>query len=59
MPRGADDLSEFAARRPLERPHLIALLRDLLDQMGPEAAAVSRLLIEELSTVPHHSSAAR
>jgi hypothetical protein len=26
---------EFAARRPQERPHMIALLRDLIGQMGP------------------------
>lgn len=50
---------EFAARRPLERLHLIALLRDLIDQMGPEAAAISRMQIEELSTLPHEPASAR
>lgn len=50
---------EFAARRPLERLHLIALLRDLIDQMGPEAAAISRMLIEELSTLPHEPDSTR
>lgn len=49
---------EFVARRPLERVHLIALLRDLVEEMGPETAAISRLLIKELSTLPHDSSTA-
>lgn len=39
---------EYADRRPAERPHIIALLNDLVSLMGPEAASVSHLLIEEL-----------
>lgn len=39
---------EFAARRPRERLHLIALLEDTLPQMPPPAAALARTLIDEL-----------
>ncbi|MBK4217902.1 hypothetical protein JJJ17_18370 [Paracoccus caeni] len=39
---------EYVARRPQERKHLIELLGDLVVLMGPEAAAISNALIEEL-----------
>ena len=43
---------EYGQQRPQERPHLIALLRDLVQHMGPEAASVSNLLIKELQAAP-------
>lgn len=41
---------EYAARRPAERVHLIALLSELVTVMGPKAASISEMLIAELST---------
>lgn len=39
---------EYVARRPRERAHLIALLKDLISLMGQDAAQVSKALIQEL-----------